>query len=347
MRNLSLSPRALSVCVAATLLTACGGSQGTSSTIPGSGITQTSSRPLSDLARTGIAPKFWPLLRIGAVPAGHHPTIYKGLKDLYVSDMNFNAVEILANRTYKNVGSISNGINGPGANFLDKKGNLYVANTGGGSSESYIREYAPGATSPSFTYTAGMTDPVGVTVDAAGNVYETDHLGGFVNEYAQGINAVLHSCPVVGPVGVAVDASGDVFVDTATSTGANILEYFGLAMRGHPPRCQFSTLGVTLDFGGGMVLDNNNALVVCDQTLQSVYIIAPPYSSITRTLGSDYIDPYQVALTKYNALAFVTDVGLDEVFVYNYKTNTLVTTLGSGNGISLPFGAVDGPNAVH
>jgi hypothetical protein len=296
-------------------------------------MTQYSSRPSS----------FWPLLSIGAAPARHHHR-YAGLRDLYVADPGKNAVEILANGTYKNVGSISNGISGPIANFLDKKGNLYVANAN--FSAPNIREYAPGATSPSFTYTAGMTDPVGVSVDGAGNVYETDHYGGFVNEYAQGTNAVLNSCTLANPVGVAVDASGDVFVDVDNTNGTNIIEFFGLTKRGHPPRCQFTTFGVTLHFGGGMVLDNNNDLVVCDQTLESVDIIDPPYSSVTRTLGGYYIDPYDVTLNKSNTLAFVADVGLDEVFVYDYKTNTLVTTLGSGNGLASPGSAVDGPNAV-
>ena len=286
MTNLTFGRYSLSIGAAAAVLAGCsGGSQGTSSTIPGSGMTQNIARPLSDL---------------GAVPARHHHR-YAGLRDLYVADPGKNAVEILANGTYKNVGSISNGISGPIPNFLDKKGNLYVANAN--FSAPNIREYAPGATSPSFTYTAGMTDPVGVSVDRAGNVYETDHYGGFVNEYAQGTNAVLNSCTLANPVGVAVDASGDVFVDVDNTNGTNIIEFFGLTKRGHPPRCQFTTLGVTLHFGGGMVLDNNNDLVVCDQTLESVDIIDPPYSSVTRTLGGYYIDPYDVTLNKSNTLA--------------------------------------------
>jgi hypothetical protein len=301
-------------------------------------MTQYSSRPSSDFARTGIAPTFWPLLSIGAVPTRHHHK-YAGLRDLYVTDPFYNDVEILANGTYKNVGYISSGINGPNGDFLDKKGNLYVANSGVN-----IVEYAPGGTSPSFTYNASMLDPEGVSVDGAGNVYEADYAGSFVNEYPQGSNVVLHTCPVANPEGVAVDASGDVFVDTYMG---NIFEYIGgLIKRGHPYRCQPTTLGVTLGFGGGMVLDINNDLVVCDQGARAVDIIDPPYSSITRTLGSGYELPYHVTLNKSNALAFVSDSSLYEVFVYDYKTNTLVTTLGSGNGLVAPYSAVDGPNAV-
>jgi hypothetical protein len=309
---------------AAALLAGCsGGSQGTGSTIPGSGVTQNSARPLSDL---------------GVAPARHHHK-YAGLRDLYVTDHANNDVVILANGTYKNVGSISSGINGPDGDILDKKGNLYVANYSGGN----ITEYAPGGTSPSFTYNASMTSPANVNVDGAGNVYEADSGGGLVNEYAQGSNVVLHSCTLGSPVGVAVDASGDVFVDTPT----NIYEYIGgLIKRGHPYRCQPTTLGVTLGYAGGMVLDSNNDLVVCDQNASAVDIIDPPYSSITRTLGSGYLDPFDVTLNKSNALAFVADVGLDEVFVWNYRTNILVATLGYRNGLAVPYSAVDGPNAV-
>jgi DNA-binding beta-propeller fold protein YncE len=318
---------------AATLLAGCSGeSPGTGSTIPGSGMTQNSARPLSDL---------------GVAPARHHHR-YLGLKDLYVADITNNAIEILANGTYKNVGSISYGISYPVDDFLDKKGNLYVANA---YPYSNIMEYAPGKTTPSFTYNAGMFGPQGVSVDGAGNVYEVDFSLGSVNEYAQGSNVVLHTCPVANPEGVAIDASGNVFVDALNTAlnGTNIIEYIGgLIKRGHPYRCQPTTLGATLVFGAGMVLDNNNDLVVCDQNGNSpaVDIIAPPYSRITRTLGSGYSDPYHVTLNKSNALAFVADAGLDEVFVYAYKTNTLVATLGSGNGLAAPFSAVDGPNAV-
>lgn len=323
---------ALSVCVVA-LLAACGGSQETSSTIPGSG-----------LAPSGIGPNFGPPPSIGAVPPRHHHR-YPGLKDLYVTDQGLNAVELLANGTYKNVGSISNGISSPQGDFLDKKGNLYVANAGG---RPDITEYAPGGTSPSFTYSAGMTDPLVVTVDGAGNVYEFDYQGSSINEYAQGVNAVLHSCPVSGPYGVAVDASGDVFVDAPSSSGATIIyEYIGgLIKHGHPYRCYPTTLGATVYRGAGMALDNNNDLIVCDDFTESVDIIDPPYSGVTRTLGSGYADPYAVTLNKDNVLAFVTDLLLNEVFVYDYKTNTLVATIGSGNGIELPNSAVDGPNAV-
>jgi hypothetical protein len=325
------------------LLAACsGGSQVPA--IPGAGMTQNQSRSFSAAERSGVAPKFLSMLHFGkASPGSVSPARYRGLKALYVSDAGTGAVEILKNGTWASLGSISTGLGGPDGDFLDKKGNFYVANYSGVT----IQEYKPHGTSPSFTYSSGMTDPVGVDVDTHGNVYEADYSSGgsgFVNEYAQGSNTVLHTCSPGGAVeGVAVDLAGDVFVDYNTpSSGAKITEY-----KGGLSGCKATVLGVTLGFAGGMVLDAHSNLIVCDQTAPAVDVIDPPYSSVTGTLGSGYSDPFHVTINKANALAFVADAAAANVQVLKYPSGTNVITLGSAQGLSDPFSAVDGPNAVY
>ena len=95
-------------------------------------------------------------------------------------------------KSYKRRGMISNGLADPDGNFLDMSGNLDLADW----ELQDIVEYAPGGKTPSFVYNEGMIDPVDVTVDSHGNVYEADFNGDYaaVREYAQGSNAVLHSC---------------------------------------------------------------------------------------------------------------------------------------------------------
>lgn len=209
-------------------------------------------------------------------------------KDMFVSA--YHSVQIVANGTWKDIGEITSGIYGPDGNWVDRKGNLYVANFDGNN----ITEYAPHSTSPSFTYSGGMTDPVDVRTDGHGNVYEADYNGGFVNEYGQGSNTVVATCSPGGLVeSMAIDASGDVFVDYNLTAGgnANIKEYEG-GLKG----CAGKLLGASVDFAGGMVLDGNGDLVICDQNANApaVDVIAPPYKSISGTLGSGFHDPFHV-----------------------------------------------------
>lgn len=330
---------------AVALLAGCagGGSAGSNSALPGgSGMTTQSRTFQPDLVRSGVAPQFFSVTRF-AKSSGRSVNPAALPKDLFVDDFGTGATEILKNGSYANIGAISSGINGPDGNTVDKAGNLYVANYAGIN----ITEYAPGGTSPSFTYSAGMSDPVAAGVDSQGNVYEGDYaLGGsgFVNEYKQGSNTVLNTCAPGGAVeGVAVDAHNDVFVDYNSSQGgAKITEYKG-GLKG----CKATVLGVSLSFAGGMVLDKHSNIVVCDQLGPTVDVIAPPYSSVTSTLGSGYSDPFHVTINKKNKLAFVADNALANVQVLKYPSGTNVKTLGSANGLSDPSSAVDGINAVY
>ena len=47
---------------------------------------------------------------------------------LYVTDNSSNNVQLFANGTWSPEGTISNGVSGPAGDWIDKQGNLYVAN---------------------------------------------------------------------------------------------------------------------------------------------------------------------------------------------------------------------------
>ena len=327
---------AATAAAAISLLSACSGagSQGASSTIPGSGISQNLQR--SDLSRAGISPKHLAEARLlKSLSHGVNPAKRKGVKDLFVDDFGTGAVEILANKTWTNKGSISSGIDGPDGNWVDKKGNLYVANYAGLD----ITEYAKGSSSPSSTY-SGVTDPVAVTTDSSGNVYEGDYEGGYVTEFPQGSNTITAQCSPGGDVeGVAVDKSGNVFVAYYGASVGKIAEYTG-GLSG----CSETVLGVSLEYPGGMVLDKKGNLVVCDQDAEAVDIIASPYSSVTSTLGSGYSDPFHVTINTKNKQAYVANYGGFDVFVLSYPAGSVKATLNSSNGLSSPAAAVDSQN---
>jgi DNA-binding beta-propeller fold protein YncE len=310
------------ITAAACVLAACSGR-----------VTPYQSPSLSDLARSGVAPALLSDLRLEPAPVKVKPQRirYRGLRDVYVSDIGNDDVVLLKDKTYAEVDALTNGIYGPDGAFIDKKGNFYVANF----EDVNIAEYAPHGTKPKFMYNAGMTDPVDVTVDGHGNVYEADYLGGFVAEYAQKSNIQLYHCSPGEVEGVAVDQSGDVFVDF----GSSIVEYTG-GLSG----CVATPLGVTLESAGGMAIDRHEDLVVCDQLGQAVDVIAPPYTTVTRVLQSGYA-PFHVTINRDNRLAFVASVDDASVYVVDYATGGALATLeGKAYGLSDPVAAVYGPN---
>jgi len=194
----------------------------------------------------------------------------------------------------------------------------------------------------SFTYSTNLGDPVGVTTDNHGNVFVADYgfgSSGPVVEYPQGSNTPSNTCSSgLANEGIAVDKSGNVFVSgNNPNTGqGNIIEYSG-GLSG----CSPTTLGVTLGFAGGLLLDKHKNLVACDQFV-GVDIIKPPYTSVASTIGGAS-DPFHIALDKKQKTIFIADVGSAVVLVDKYPSGTPVTTLGAANGLSDPAGVAAYP----
>jgi DNA-binding beta-propeller fold protein YncE len=266
----------------------------------------------------------------------HRVTHAASAKDLFVDDSGQDAVEILTNKKWKNVGSIADGIDGPDGNWEDTKGNLYVANQSGPD----ITEYNS-SRSLIYTYT-GVSDPVDVRTDTHGNVYEADYFGADVNEFGQESNTPIATCDPGGFVeGVAIDTKGDVFVAFFDGLFSYVTEYAG-GLSG----CNHTNLGVSVLEPAGMIFDKSDNLILCDPGVPAVDVIDPPYNSVSRTLGSGYSDPLHVTINKKNDQAYVADSGTGEVYVLGYPAGKLKATLGPSNGIEDASSAVDGSNYV-
>ncbi len=281
------------------------------------------------------------------VATAQRPTPVAETRDLFVNDVGHNAVEILANSTWKNVGAITDGIDEPDDNWVDNEGRLYVTNLAGGPTDTGtgVTEYDR---SGSLIYTYdGCCNPnnvVAVSTDAHNHVFVADGYYGVIEYVQQSGDDVLGSCSVsYYEEGVAVDKSGDVFVDyNASGKGAGkIIEF-----RGGLAGCKATNLGVTLSFAGGLALDKQNDIIVCDQRAKSVDVIAPPYAKITRTLGRGYSDPLHVSINRRNDRAYVTDVGTWTVRVLDYPSGSKIATLNRKNGLELATSAVDRSNYV-
>jgi len=192
-----------------------------------------------------------------------------------------------------------------------------------------------------------MKDPIDVAVDRNGRVYEADwdtgQGAGFVNEYPAGVDSVLRSCSPGGSVqSVVVDGYGNVFVSLDfASGGAGIVEY-ARGLKG----CHATNLAVPLQSAGGMTMDSQGNLIVCDQFAAAVDVIAPPYSSVTRTIGANFVDPFHVTIDKKNDQVYVTDAGFGDVAVLHYPSGAFAGIIGTYQGLVSPLGAVASQNYV-
>ncbi len=262
---------------------------------------------------------------------------------LYVTDFANDAIEILANGTWKKLGTIVDGVGKPWADWVDNNGNLYITSAKKDGADAIVEYKLPGKT-PAFTYSAKVMSPVSVTTDGQGNVYEADYGGHYVNEYAQRKNAVIASCPLDSDelvTGVAVNHEGTVFIDYTTN------EYYGRIVRfkGGLTGCHKSTLSPKFKFPYGMAIDANGALLVCDVTANKVYVLNPPFTKISGEFGIFYKQPIHITLNKENTQAYITQAG-QSVRVMTYPRAKPVANLDKSNGLGDPYGAVDGENFV-
>jgi hypothetical protein len=322
---------ALGVLWAAGMLAACSGA----SQNAGVGVPQADRNAFPGPAlRSGVYARFAGPAKASA--GSNASPLTKIERDLFVSNAG-STVLALKNQSYKSAGEITSGVNGSDGLWVDNHGNLYVSNF----NSDTVTEYAPGASSPTCTYSSGLVDPINVTTDNAGNVYVVDFYvdqnPGYIDKFAQCDNTISAQYPVSsGPQGVAVDRHGDIFVSYYSNGGAFVEFKNGSS--------QPTALSATTVLPGGLILDKNGNLVAEDQA-GSIDVIAPPYSSAT-PLVTGVNGPFHDSLNRKEDLLFSANTGSNTVTVYRYPSGSLVTTLGSGNGITTAQGVADSPNAT-
>jgi sugar lactone lactonase YvrE len=184
------------------------------------------------------------------------------------------------------------------------------------------------------TLGSGFADPVGVAVDASGNVFVADRgnnavkkilaAGGYitVNTLGSGFNT---------PNGVAVDGAGNVFVgDSGNHAVKEIVAAGGYTT--------VKTLGSGFNHPTGMSVDGSGNVFVADWLDNAVYLIeaAGGYTAV-KTLGSGFQNPDDTAVDG-SGNVFVSDFGHNAVKeILAVGGYTTVNTLGSG---------FNGPGAV-
>ena len=109
----------------------------------------------------------------------------------------------------------------PDALAFDSSGNLYVANEGNNT----VEKFAPGSTTASATYSAGMSEPDALAFDSSGNLYVANLGNSTVDKFASGSTtaSATYSAGVSDPDALAFDSSGNLYV---ANEGNNTVEKF-------------------------------------------------------------------------------------------------------------------------
>jgi hypothetical protein len=275
---------------------------------------------------------------------------------IYVSDEGDGSVKVL-DRNFVLVSTIRYAIVAPQGDWIDRHGDLYVANAPGYSSAAEcsspgnVVEFAPLMARPVFAYTAGLMCPVQVTTDNGGNVYVFDagpnpgELGSysfFVNEYRARRNVVVAKysagCDVLGlfgarPGGLAVVNGSLMSACTNGATGiGSVVHIGGLATCG-------AVVGMIADGAGNLILPSPGAGAGPCGVSPSVRIIARGFTGMfPPPLPYDGLSyPTGAALSQDERLLFVADPGNSDVAVLSYPAGTLMTTLGAASGLTEPI----------
>ncbi len=204
--------------------------------------------------------------------------------NIYVTDYGNQAVRLISANglvsTYAGNPGASGFANGTGTNALfdnpaglalDREGNLYVADSG----NNVVRKIAPGGVTSTIAGEEGvpgsangplglLNSPLGVAVDAGGNVFVADSGNNTVREIAAGggLSTVAAMARFAGsadgisnaaqfdyPVGLAADTTGHVFVaDVLNNTIRKMSPYFGQALVLTPAPNQSATAGANIAF---------------------------------------------------------------------------------------------------
>ena len=267
------------------------------------------------------------------------PAAKSGKHLIYVADFIANAIQIYSTSgsNQSPVGQITDGISGPEGCFVDRHGNLFVANA----TNQTVTMYKRGAMSWSLQYT-GFAYPTNVSVGANGVLYVDDLVGGKVVEFERGKTRSKRTILVTDPQGAALDAKNNLYVSYNTGShggGPGTVNKY-------PPKLTKGTdLDLPIVWSAGDAVDSKADVVVADQGSGSgnaaVYVFPPGSTQPSETINQGMEDPFRIALDKKNRNLYVADPEVNKLLVYDYASGTLVNTI--TNGLSSVYGvAVSG-----
>ena len=197
--------------------------------------------------------------------------------------------------------------------------------------------YVPAPAPVTTLVAAGLNDPQGVAVDAAGNVYIADFGNGAVEKWTAASNTVttLVASGLASPAGVAVDAAGNVYIAAA---GNNLIQKWTASSNA------LTTLissGLAAPFG--VAVDGSGNIYIADL----IHSVVEKYSVLNHTLTTlvSVFQPTSVAVDAAGNV-YIADYSNNAIRKWTAANNTLTTLVSSG--LNWPSGvAVDGSGNVY
>ena len=202
----------------------------------------------------------------------------KGASQLaYVCNLGAGEVDVFRQhgKNQQPIATITDGILGPGGLTTDRKGNLYVADEGPISGNWTVQVYAPGATSPTKSYTTDLSSPTDTAVAKDGTIYIANFNGlsnGWVAVYPKGnVSKEYRLSDFNGgaPLSVALDKKENLYVMYDVNNGSAVNEYKPGAKTG-------TNLNLAFGSGGGIQVDPAGNILVAQQLSPSEILIFPP-----------------------------------------------------------------------
>jgi hypothetical protein len=306
---------ALSMVLVAAILSGCGGSQSN----PAAGSSFTAASVIRTQAVTDdVADVACPKSR------------------LYVADYGRSDIEIYAQGAANPTpcGEITTGISYPEGIYVNKKGELFVANYIG----STITEYPRGKKKPTITIDTSAP-AYDVFVGGDGTLYAAEPATGSVVEYPANSTASKLTVTVNGgDYGVATDNKNNLYVSYLSNVdGLSHVEKFS------PGATTGTDMGFTVPFAGELKLDKKNDIIIGDRNDQLIDIFPPGATTPSRSFSTPGGRPVYLALNLSETVLYVA--GLGQVQVMDYQTGATTSTITSG--LESPSGVAPYPPAPY
>jgi hypothetical protein len=257
-----------------------------------------------------------------------------GSKLAYVCNLGAGEVDVFYQhgKNQTPIATITNGILGPGGLTTDRKGNLYVADEGQISGKWTVQVYAPGATSPTKSYTTDLSSPTDSAVAKDGTIYIANFNGlsnGWVAVYPKGNVSKEYRLSDFGggaPLSVALDSKENLYVMYDVNKGSAVNEYKPGAKTG-------TNLNLAFSSGGGIQVDPAGNILVAQQLDPSEILIFPPgqtqpSQSISMPGGGE---PFNFALNHKSKALFAAEYfNANQVDRFAYPSTKFQYSIASG-----------------
>ncbi|HEY6326453.1 MAG TPA: hypothetical protein VIW73_08095 [Candidatus Cybelea sp.] len=229
------------------------------------------------------------------------------------------------------IGYITDGASSPYGLYVDRHGNLYVANWYANTVDAYAR----GSLTPFATYSQDLNYPLYPLVDSNGNLFVGNGGSGDIIEYRHGTTSVSRILQTAGAQvdGMDFDAKGNLYV-AYRNGGLGSIETFA------PGSTQGKVLGMQLDQPQGLIVANSGIILAVETGATSRIDEFLPGSTTPRLEVPVPQTPVQLAITESENRMFVSTLD-GPVYATDYplyQPRLKEEVFGSSQGVALSNG---------